>query len=141
MCIDLELHKDDNAFASGPPDEAIEAYYCFATCYMNEKALSMNLSRLSILLDRTIEINLVRLPNAKSDFLDNFRIYLDLAQVQSRITTDLRPAEEGSQRASLAEDILVKLNQIWKLNIEVGLIYLYFIFAVFIRSNQHIVTT
>lgn len=132
MCIDLELHKEDNVFASGPPDVAAEAHYCFATCYKNEKALSMNLSRLTILLDSAIEINLVRPPNTKSDFLDNFRIYLDLAQVQSRITTDLRRAKEGSQRASLVEDILVKLNQIWQLNIEVRLLYLYFTLAVFL---------
>lgn len=141
MCIDLKLHKKNNAFANGPPDVAAEAYYCFATCYKNEKGLSMNLSRPTILLDSAIEINILRPPNTKSDFLDNFRIYLELAQVQSRITTDLRRAKEGSRRAGLVEDILLKLNQIWQLNIEVCLIYLCFTSAVLIISNQRIVTT
>jgi hypothetical protein len=122
----LNLHKQLNAF-SDCLDIADEAYYCFAVCYKNDKGLAMNLGRTAFLQDSSIEIDILRPPSSKVEVIDNFRIYLELAQVQSRIVSDLRSAKEGPNRAGAMSDILDKLNNIWHLNEKVRLSYQYLI--------------
>ncbi|RDL32673.1 uncharacterized protein BP5553_09129 [Venustampulla echinocandica] len=118
MCLDMKLHKKGNTFENGPRDIAIEAYYCFAICYKNDKGLAMNLDRPAFLQDSIIEIDLLKPPTTTSVILDNFTIYLQLAQVQSCIATELRLANGASRRAALMSNLLAKMNQIWKLNTE-----------------------
>lgn len=79
----------------------------------------MNLARPPFLHDSEIETDLLRPPNAKEEVVDNFRIYIELAKIQSRIITDLRPAKGSDREAGLMSEILVKMDLIWRLNEEV----------------------
>ena len=76
----------------------------------------MNLGRPPLLQDSIIEVDILRPPNSNIEVVDNFRIYLELAQVQSQIVTKLRPTKEGLKRAGLRSDIFAKMNYIWELN-------------------------
>lgn len=79
----------------------------------------MNLARPPFLPDSEIETDLLRPPNAKEEVVDNFRIYIELAKIQSRIITDLRPARGSGREAGLMSEILAKMDFIWRLNEEV----------------------
>ncbi|KAH8671773.1 hypothetical protein BGZ60DRAFT_527225 [Tricladium varicosporioides] len=113
LCISLDLHKKFNKF-SKTPEIAQEAYYCFATCYKMDKGLAMNLARPAFLTDTEIEIDLFS-PPFKEKLMDNFRIYLELAQVQGRIITDLRPARATSVQLGLMLDMLARMDNIWQI--------------------------
>lgn len=77
MCTALKLHKKNHEFTNGSSEIAYEAYYCFAINYKNDKGLAMNLGRPAFLDDSKIEIDLLQPPNATTEVLDNFRIYLE----------------------------------------------------------------
>lgn len=117
ICQDLELYKA--SVLLNYADNSEEAYYCAAVCYKIEKGLAMNLGKSAILDDGIIEIDLFRPPNSTADLLDNFRIYMELAQVQSKIITSLRPVKQD-QRGTVMPQIVLKMKQIWQLVIQVG---------------------
>ncbi|KAH6669054.1 hypothetical protein B0J14DRAFT_599954 [Halenospora varia] len=114
LSIILNLHKKFNEF-SKTPEIAQEAYYCFATCYKMDKGLAMNLARPAFLTDAEMEIDLFTPPSSREQLMDNFRIYLELAQVQSRIITNLRPARGTSMQLGLMLDMLTRMDNIWQI--------------------------
>ena len=96
-----------------------EAYYCFSLCYKTDKSLAMNLGNPVFIADTAIEISLFKLPSTDEDLLDNFRIYIELARIQSRINCDLRPASP-SRRKKILKDIAATMDEIWKMNLKVS---------------------
>jgi hypothetical protein len=80
----------------------------------------MNLGRPSFLQDSIIEIDIFTAPNSERLVLDNFRIYLKLAQIQSCIINELRPAKAGNHRTSIMSSILTRMDHVWQLNKEVS---------------------
>ncbi|EPE26382.1 hypothetical protein GLAREA_02294 [Glarea lozoyensis ATCC 20868] len=113
MCMDMNLHKSIYQQA----EQADEAYYCFALCYKNDKGLAMNLGKTGFLADSSIEVDLLRPPSAKAEVLDNFRIYLELSIIQSRIISDLRPAPPKS-KPKIMDKLVAAMQSIWQLNLE-----------------------
>ena len=79
----------------------------------------MNLGNPVFIADTEIEISLLRLPSTDEDLLDNFRIYIELARIQSRINSDLRPASP-SRRRKIMKDIAATMDEIWKMNLKVS---------------------
>ncbi|KAG9231109.1 hypothetical protein BJ875DRAFT_487310 [Amylocarpus encephaloides] len=117
MCIELGLHKRMNVF-SNSATMAREAYYCFSTNYKNDKGLAMNLGRPAFIQDSLIEIDILRPPHSSNDALDNFRVYLELAKIQSRVIEELRPAKGVSLRSNILAGILSTMDGIWHLNMQ-----------------------
>ncbi|PVH87787.1 hypothetical protein DL98DRAFT_648735 [Cadophora sp. DSE1049] len=115
LCIALGLHKRINQFSSGPVSTATEAYYCFTTAYLNDKGLAMNLSTMPFLDDSIIEIDILIAPGATAPVLDNFHLYLRLAQIQGSIITDLRSSGARRQRQETLTAILNEMDRIWQL--------------------------
>ncbi|KAF4633140.1 hypothetical protein G7Y89_g4977 [Cudoniella acicularis] len=85
ICIDLKLHKKVNAF-SNTSEIAMEAYFCFSTCYKADKGLAMNLARPAFLQDSEIEIDILRPPNSKIDVVDNFESILSLLKFKAKLS-------------------------------------------------------
>jgi hypothetical protein len=87
---------------------------------MHDKGLAMNLGQSPHLPDCMIEIDILKPPNRAESSLDNFRIYLELAKIQSRINLDLRSASTSTEQANLISGTLVKMDYIWALNNQVS---------------------
>lgn len=86
-----------------------------------DKGLAMNLARPAFLTDAEMEIDLFTPPSSREQLMDNFRIYLELAQVQSRIITNLRPARGTSMQLGLMLDMLTRMDNIWQICEQVSL--------------------
>jgi hypothetical protein len=119
MCLALELHRKEDSSRGSSLSTSREAYYCFTLCYMHDKGLAMNLGQSPHLPDCMIEIDILKPPNRVEPSLDNFRIYLELAKIQSRINIDLRSTSTSTEQANLISGTLVKMDYIWALNNQV----------------------
>ncbi|KAH6721068.1 hypothetical protein BKA61DRAFT_150913 [Leptodontidium sp. MPI-SDFR-AT-0119] len=122
LCKALGLHKRINNFSTGSIAVAAEAYNCFATCYLNDKGLAMNLSTIPFLDDTIIEIDVLKSPAATGPVLDNFHLYLRLAQIQGSIIKELRSTAARRQRQEILTEILLEMDTIWNLYQELHII-------------------
>lgn len=122
LCKVLGFHKGTNNFSTGSIAVAAEAYNCFATCYLNDKGLAMNLSTVPFLDDAVIEIDVLRSPAATGPVLDNFHLYLRLAQIQGSIIKELRSTTARRQRQEILTRILHEMDTIWNLYQELHII-------------------
>ncbi|KAG4433192.1 hypothetical protein IFR05_011327 [Cadophora sp. M221] len=123
LCKTLRLHKRLNDFSTGPIAVAAEAYNCFATCYLNDKGLAMNLGIMPFLDDAIIEIDVLKSPAATGPVLDNFQLYLRLAQIQGSIIKELRcTAAARRKRQEILTGILHEMDTVWNLYQELHII-------------------
>lgn len=121
LCIRLELNRHINARSYECDDQDLEAYYCFALCYLNDKGMALNSLEPSFMNDATIDLEVLQHPDSTVGSTDNFSIYLELAQVQSRITSELLPAKSNSRpRATIISRLAAEMNQIWHSKIGVS---------------------
>ena len=79
----------------------------------------MNLSTNPFLDDANIEVDILIAPGAIAPVLDNFHLYLRLAQIQGKIITDLRSTGTRRQRQEILTGILDEMDKIWQLYEEV----------------------
>ena len=79
----------------------------------------MNLSTKPFLDDVNIEIDILIAPGATAPVLDNFHLYLRLAQIQGKIITDLRSKGSRRQRQEILTGILDEMDKIWHMYQEV----------------------
>ena len=120
LCIRLELNRHINARSYECDDQDLEAYYCFALCYLNDKGMALNLLESSFMNDATIDLDVLQHPDSTVGSTDNFSLYLELAQVQSRITSELLPTKSNSRpRATIISRLAAEMNQIWHSKIRV----------------------
>ena len=117
----LDLHKMTNSFTEDRTDEAFEAYACFGFTYMQDKGLAMNLGRPACLQDIFIEEGVFERPVQVLTRPTLFYEYLKLAQVQSRIITNLHSAARSSMTNTngVVTDILSRMDELWKSSQEV----------------------
>lgn len=79
----------------------------------------MNLSTIPFLDDTIIEIDVLKSPAATGPVLDNFHLYLRLAQIQGSIIKELRSTAARRQRQEILTEILLEMDTIWNLYQEV----------------------
>ncbi|CZR59387.1 uncharacterized protein PAC_09279 [Phialocephala subalpina] len=116
ICLALQLNKPGNVFTN--PGTELEAYFCFAMCYMNDKGLAMNLGQPSLLPDSEMEVDILVHPRSHIPVVDNFYLYLNLANIQSFIMKDLKRSTDPEEQRQAIDNLLSKMSDIWRLKVQ-----------------------
>ncbi|KAI9146795.1 Arabinanolytic transcriptional activator araR [Paramyrothecium foliicola] len=140
MCIELGLHQEDESLVSPTcAGSMAEARYCLFVCYVNDKALAMNLGLPPCLPDEHIYVDLRSIVGptkpALRQLLQNY--YLELAIAQGGVVKlQLAKIKQyGPVNGAIAQTLDV-LDNAWSLSI-----VLYYPFTSYFVLFCHVVVT